>query len=105
MLHVRSGVGSDSMAEVSPTRTELLARRARISLAEQGRELLDGKRSALLREFNRLGAEGLRRMELLDERAADAARELGRAVALDGPETVASAALAAAGDVATPMGR
>jgi V/A-type H+-transporting ATPase subunit D len=92
------------MAEVSPTRTELLARRARISLAEQGRELLDGKRSALLREFNRLGAEGLRRMELLDERAADAARELGRAVALDGPETVASAALAAAGDVATPMG-
>jgi V/A-type H+/Na+-transporting ATPase subunit D len=92
------------MAQVSPTRTELLARRARISLAEQGGELLDGKRSALLREFNRLGAQGLRRMELLDERAADAARELGRAVALDGPEAVASAALAAAGDVATPMG-
>jgi V/A-type H+-transporting ATPase subunit D len=93
------------MADVSPTRTELLARRARISLAEQGRELLDGKRSALLREFNRLGSEGLRRMELLDERVAAAARELGRAIAIDGPETVASVARAAAGDLATPMGQ
>jgi len=92
------------MSDVSPTRTELLARRSRIALAEQGHELLDAKRSALMREFNRVGAAGLRRMDVLDERAAEAVRALARAVAVDGPETVASAALAASGDLATPMG-
>jgi len=74
-----------------------------MALAEQGHELLEAKRSALMREFNRVGAEGLRRMDLLDECAAAAARALARAVAVDGPETVASAALAAAGEVSTPM--
>jgi V/A-type H+-transporting ATPase subunit D len=92
------------MSDVSPTRTELLVRRTRIALVQQGHELLESKRSALMREFNRLGAEGLSRMDALDDAAAKAEQELARAVAIDGPETVASAALAASGDVATTIG-
>jgi V/A-type H+-transporting ATPase subunit D len=91
------------MSDVSPTRTELLARQAMIALARQGHELLEAKRSALMREFNRMGAEGLSRMDALDDLAAKAEQELARAVAIDGPETVASAALAASGEVATTM--
>jgi V/A-type H+-transporting ATPase subunit D len=92
------------MLHVSPTRTELLARRTRIALVQQGHELLESKRSALMREFNRAGREGLSRMDALDDAAAKAEQELARAVAIDGPETVASAALAASGDVATTIG-
>jgi hypothetical protein len=35
-----------------------------------------------MREFNRIGAADVRRMDVLDERAADAANALGRAVAV-----------------------
>src|SRR3954447_24235625 len=42
------------MQQVSATRSELLARRAQIGLAAQGRDLLKERRSALVREFNRL---------------------------------------------------
>jgi V/A-type H+-transporting ATPase subunit D len=45
------------MAELSATRTELLARRARIALAGQGRDLLKDKRTALMKEFGRLDDE------------------------------------------------
>ena len=91
------------MPQVSPTRSELLARRAQIALATQGHSLLDGKRGALLREFHRLGAEGLRRMDTLDERAERASHALALARAVDGPEALVSAALAAGGDLPTPM--
>ena len=86
------------MPQVSPTRSELLARRAQIALANQGHSLLDGKRGALLREFHRLGTEGLRRMDTLDERAVRASHALARARAVDGPEALVSAALAAGGE-------
>ena len=85
------------MQQVSATRSELLARRARIRLAAQGRDLLKERRSALVREFNRLGASALASIDALDRDAADAGRLLGLSVAAQGPEPVESAALRRAG--------
>lgn len=87
------------MEHVGATRSELLARRARIALAVQGRDLLKEKRNALMREFNRLGISALEAIETLGERASQARGFLEEAVALDGPEAVGSAALAATDDV------
>ena len=87
------------MQQVSATRSELLARRARIRLAAQGRDLLKERRTALVHEFNRLGASALASIDALDRDAADAGRLLGLAVAAHGPEPVQSAALAAQGEV------
>jgi V/A-type H+-transporting ATPase subunit D len=87
------------MQQVSATRSELLARRARIGLAAQGRDLLKERRTALVREFHHLGASALESLEALDRDAADAGRFLGISVAAAGLEPVHSAALAAQGDV------
>jgi vacuolar-type H+-ATPase subunit B/Vma2 len=87
------------MQQVSATRSELLARRAQIGLAAQGRDLLKERRSALVREFNRLGASALASIDELDRDAAGAGRLLGLSVATHGPEPVDSAALAAEGEV------
>ena len=87
------------MQQVSATRSELLARRARIALAVQGRDLLKEKRSALLVEFSRLGVSVLEAMKALERSAGAAGRRLGDAFAAYGPEPVHSAALAADGDV------
>lgn len=83
------------MEQVSATRSELLARRARIRLAVQGGDLLKERRGALIKEFDRLGASVLRSMDLLDREVAEAGRVLGTAVADEGPEPLASAAFAA----------
>ncbi len=78
------------MEQASPTRTELLTRRAQIRLARQGADLLKGKREALVREF--LGE--LRRFtserEELRKRISSAVQSLMRALAVDGPESVRS---------------
>lgn len=87
------------MPHVTATRSELLARRAQIALAVQGRDLLEEKRDALKREFTRLGATVLEAMETLEERCAEGRRVLSQAVAAEGPEAVGSAALAAAGSI------
>jgi V/A-type H+-transporting ATPase subunit D len=87
------------MAPVSPTRSELLARKAEIRLAAQGQDLLKERRSALVREFNRLGASALESLDVLDRDAADAGRFLGLTVAASGLELVESAAFAAQGEV------
>jgi V/A-type H+/Na+-transporting ATPase subunit D len=87
------------MEQVSATRSELLARRARIGLAAQGRDLLKERRGALVQEFHRLGASALESMEALDRDAADAGRLLGISVAAGGPEPVDSAAVAAQGEI------
>jgi len=92
------------MKQVSATRNELLARRARIELATQGRDLLKERRSALVREFHRLGASALESIDVLDRDAADASRQLGLAVAAAGPEPVASAAFAAQGEIELSVG-
>lgn len=84
---------------VSATRSELLARRARIALAHQGRDLLTEKRAALMREFNRLGASVLEALRALERGATDADRALADALVADGPERVRSASFAAAAEI------
>ena len=86
------------MRQVSPTRSELLARKAEIRLAAQGRDLLKERRSALVREFNHLGASALESLDVLDRDAADAGRFLGLTIAANGLEPVESAAFAAQGE-------
>lgn len=73
----------------------LLAKKAQRLLAQQGRDLLEQKREALLREFMRDVDIALRDGESLDRLAAEAAYSLAAAKALDGPEAVGSASLAA----------
>jgi V/A-type H+/Na+-transporting ATPase subunit D len=91
------------MEHVSATRSELLARRAQIGLAGQGRDLLSEKRAALMREFQRIGASVLASVRELERGAAAGRRALGEAVALDGPEHVGSAAVAAASSIGVEL--
>lgn len=91
------------MEQVSATRNELLARRARIKLAVQGQELLKDRRVALVHELERLGASVLSSTELLERDAAGAAQCLGLAVAADGPEPLRSAAFAATRELAVTV--
>jgi V/A-type H+-transporting ATPase subunit D len=82
------------MSAPATTRMELLAKKAQIALAEQGRELLEQKRTALLREFMRVADRALAEREGLQQAAAEARRALARAEAVAGSEAVRSAALA-----------
>lgn len=91
------------MDQLSATRSELLARRSRIALATQGRDLLKEKRAALMVEFGRLSTGVLEAVESLGRRAAESAGALSNAVGFDGPEAVGSAALATSGEIATRL--
>jgi V/A-type H+-transporting ATPase subunit D len=75
---------------------ELLARRRQLALAEHGRDVLEEKRAALLRELLKTVDVALRQGDELDRAAAAARDALDLAQALDGPEVVRSAALGAA---------
>jgi V/A-type H+-transporting ATPase subunit D len=79
--------------QVTATRSELLARRARIQLAIQGRDLLQEKRDQLMEEFRKVADVVLSGSGALDRAAAEGRRALAFAEAFDGPEAVASAAL------------
>jgi V/A-type H+-transporting ATPase subunit D len=83
------------MDQVSATRSELLARRARITLAAHGRDLLKDRRSVLVREFHSMGALALESMSAVDDRVVSAGQVLGIAVGAEGREPLESAALAA----------
>jgi V/A-type H+-transporting ATPase subunit D len=83
------------MEQVYATRSELLARRARIRLAVQGGELLKERRGALIKEFDRLGTSVLESIEFLDREVAGAGQLLGIAIAAEGREPLDSAAFAA----------
>ncbi len=85
------------MSNVSVTRMELLARKAQTSLAKQGRDLLEQKRTALMKEFMRAAGAALERSDALQESAAEASQALARAEAMAGAEAVRSAALASRG--------
>ena len=82
------------MNTVSVTRMELLARKAQIALASQGRDLLEQKRTALLKEFLRMADTAMERSDALQFAAANARHALARADAIAGTEAVRSAALA-----------
>jgi len=82
------------MSNVSVTRMELLARKAQLSLASQGRDLLEQKRTALLKEFLRMADTAMERSDVLQFAAANARHALARAEATAGAEAVRSAALA-----------
>lgn len=83
------------MSNVSATRMELLARKTQISLASQGRDLLEQKRTALLKEFMRTADLALERSDALELTAEQARHALARAEAMAGTESVRSASLAA----------
>jgi len=82
----------------SITRMELLERKAQLAIAQQGRDLLEQKKTALLKELMRVTGVVVERIEELQESAERAALSLARAEALAGSELVRSAAMAA-GDV------
>jgi V/A-type H+-transporting ATPase subunit D len=79
---------------------ELLAKKAQIALAEQGRELLQQKRTALMREFLRVADRVMAGSDALQQAATDARRALARAEAVAGTEAVRSAAMATRGELA-----
>jgi V/A-type H+-transporting ATPase subunit D len=83
------------MEQASPTRTELLTRRAQIRLAQQGADLLKGKREALVREFIAELKGFVAEREAMSRTLSAAVQALMRCLALDGREAVASVALAA----------
>jgi V/A-type H+-transporting ATPase subunit D len=83
------------MEQASPTRTELLTRRAQIRLAQQGADLLKGKREALVREFISELKGFVAEREAMSRTLSAAVQALMRCLALDGREAVASVALAA----------
>ncbi len=82
------------MSNVSVTRMELLARKAQIALATQGRDLLEQKRTALMKEFMRTANTALERSDALQVSAARASQSLARSESMAGAESVRSAALA-----------
>ena len=82
------------MPNVSCTRMELLARKAQITLAEQGRDLLEQKRTALMKEFMRIADTVMEHSDMLQEAASAACQALARD-AVAGTQAVRSAALAA----------
>ncbi len=92
------------MEQSGATRTELLVRRAQISLAEQGRDLLQDKREQLMAEFRSAAKAVLAGSDALEAAGAAARAALDHASARDGPEAVASAAFAAAGHVEVAAG-
>lgn len=88
------------MQKVSTTRMELLAKKAQIALAEQGRELLEQKRTALMREFLRVADRVMAGSDVLQQSAAEARQALARAEVVAGTEAVRSAAMATRGELA-----
>ena len=87
------------MRTVSATRMELLARKAQISLATQGYELLEQKRTALMKEFMRIADTFLEHSDILQQTAAQARQALARAETAVGSEAVRSAAMASRTDL------
>jgi V/A-type H+-transporting ATPase subunit D len=87
------------MAEkISSTRLELLATKAQMTLAQQGRDLLKEKRKAMMQEFMGAAGDLLQKGEELERRAAVARRALALAEAFDGEESVRAASFAARGE-------
>lgn len=87
------------MHKVSTTRAELLARSDQLLLAKQGHDLLEQKRTVLMKEFIRVVNNVMQHSEELQQVAVKASHALARAEAVAGVEEVRSAALAARGEL------
>lgn len=85
------------------TRMALLAGRSQLALARQGRELLEEKRDALLREFYREVRIVFAAHEELEAAAGAARLALDSARVWLGPEPIAAAATAASGEIAVDV--
>jgi V/A-type H+-transporting ATPase subunit D len=83
------------MANVVATRMALLAKKTQLALAAQGRDLLEQKRLAIMRELMQIVDRVLTDRQQLQAAAVTARRALARAEAFGGAEAVRSAALAA----------
>jgi len=82
------------MEQVSPTRTELLTRRAQVRLAQQGAEMLRTKREVLIKEFLKELKDFAAQRDTMRQTVAEAVQSLLTAVAIDGTEALASVACA-----------
>lgn len=82
------------MRSLSCTRMELLARKAQLELAKQGRDLLEQKRTALMKEFLHIAVAVMEGSDALQQAAAEARQALAKADATAGTQAVHSAALA-----------
>jgi len=78
------------MEQVSPTRTELLTRRAQIRLAEQGAEILRSRREVLIREFLKELKDFSSERDKMRSAVLKAVQSLLTAIAVDGTETLCS---------------
>jgi V/A-type H+-transporting ATPase subunit D len=87
------------MAKVSATRNELQARKRQLELAEEGMELLEQKRAALVKELLKVADRVVHEAEELQEAVETARRALARAEAEAGNEAVRSAAMSTRGDL------
>ena len=85
--------------QISPTRMNLLQRKAQAKMARDGAELLRNKRDALMQEFMELLRPLLDEREKLAEISQQAFQSLLMARALDGQEAINSVAFATARDV------
>jgi V/A-type H+-transporting ATPase subunit D len=85
------------MEQVTATRAELLQKKGQILLARQGRDLLKEKRNALMQELMRTASQAMKHGQELERQVGQAEASLAVAEALDGPEAVRSAGLAAQG--------
>ncbi|MEZ4442962.1 MAG: V-type ATP synthase subunit D [Polyangiaceae bacterium] len=81
------------------TRTELLALRAQIERAAEGRDLLRDKRTELLAVFRDVADAVLAESDALAEAGARASQALARAEALAGREAIGSAGLTAKAEI------
>ena len=82
------------MQDVKPTRSELIAVKKKIKLAEAGHKLLKKKRDGLILEFFKVLSEAKEVRKSLNEKYRRANRKMMEAIALDGMAEVQSLALA-----------
>ncbi len=82
---------------------ELLAHKTQITLAQQGRDLLEQKRTALMKELMRVADTVMEHSEALRHTSAEARLALSHAQATAGDEAVRSAGLAARGELSLQL--
>jgi V/A-type H+-transporting ATPase subunit D len=78
---------------------ELLAHRAQIELAQQGRDLLQQKQTALMKELLKIADTVLQKSDALQSAATEAHKALARAEVMAGVNAVHSAALASSAEL------